>query len=413
MEKISLKSVFFSKPFIYITYFIILLSTCNINIGAVTTATEIFSFMLSFIVIGGYILEKKYSKFSFILLIFMIAGIVVSILGEKSSLKLFIKSYYKIIAISLMTELGIRTECKKTLGILSRVLFILVLVNFYTIIRYQIGKPIFGYNLNNWFFKYDNIHILFFLPAIIVSMISLKLQKENKIMNFVLISMITYQVYYCFSANTVVVYTLLLIYLLFYKVIDGFKVFSPKNYFYIFFIIFIGIVIFRVQDILSWLIVDILGKDLTFTGRTIIWNEIMEYIKIKPILGYGFETTDIISAKLGSRAFTHAHNTLLDLMYKCGIVLAGIFVYLLNIVIKQLEKHKNDKISKHVAFAMLCMFIMMNFEAREDRIGLYIILVLGYNIKYIINCMNERSIEEERLKYDKKNNEENNIPKYI
>jgi len=213
--------------------------------------------------------------------------------------------------------------------------------------------------------------------------------KEYKMINFrildiVLFLIITYCVYYCMSANTVVAYTLLIIYLVFKKIFDNKHIFNAKNYFIFFLAIFFGIVIFRIQNIFSWLIVDILNKDLTFTHRTTIWDRTIGLIKKHWILGYGKESTQIVAYKLGKLTFTHAHNTLLDVTYKYGIIGLTSFISMIIATVKQLTKQKKINITKFFSFILLCSLIMMNFEARQEKVGLYIILVLCYHIDSII-----------------------------
>ena len=70
---------------------------------------------------------------------------------------------------------------------------------------------------------------------------------------------------------------------------------------------FYGIVLLRLQNIFSFIIQNILGKDLTFTGRTRIWDNAIEFIKARFIIGYGKETGAVIASKLGDIKFTHAH----------------------------------------------------------------------------------------------------------
>ena len=46
--------------------------------------------------------------------------------------------------------------------------------------------------------------------------------------------------------------------------------------------------------------------------------------------------------------------------------------------IKKLTKNKENEIVKIISYVLLCVFVMMNFEARQEKIGLYIILLFCY-----------------------------------
>ena len=71
-------------------------------------------------------------------------------------------------------------------------------------------------------------------------------------------------------------------------------------------VIFVSIVFLRLQEVFSYLIVNILGKDLTFTGRTVIWDYYINEIKNSWVIGYG----------VGYNPYKglFAHNGFLDLM---------------------------------------------------------------------------------------------------
>lgn len=101
--------------------------------------------------------------------------------------------------------------------------------------------------------------------------------------------------------------------------------------------IIIGVLIFSsVMEILNFIIIDLLGKDLTLTGRTDFWPQLIEKVEKKPFVGYGYSgfwqdwrgldspSSDIIS---GSGFIPRqAHNGFLDLALNLGLF--GLFLFL-------------------------------------------------------------------------------------
>ncbi len=70
------------------------------------------------------------------------------------------------------------------------------------------------------------------------------------------------------------------LFVIFFMLMPRFSHPSLKTYLFIYIISFIVIVILRLHDILLGdFIVNVLEKDVTFTGRTRIWDVVIEKIK--------------------------------------------------------------------------------------------------------------------------------------
>lgn len=102
------------------------------------------------------------------------------------------------------------------------------------------------------------------------------------------------------------------------------------------------IVILRLQNLFSYLIVGVLKKDLTFTGRTKMWDSAILLIKRNPILGYGYMSQESETILLGG---PHTHNVLLEQLLRGGIVYAILFatmILLLNVKLKRSKKYLHE-----------------------------------------------------------------------
>ena len=402
-NKKKIIDLIYSRTFIFICGFILILSNCYLSeFKGVKECVDIFVCIFCIFSLLVSLITRKISFFSISVLIYCICIAISTYLGQYSDMEIFLKTYYKIIAIVLYLDYGLRHYSKNVISSFYLVFYILTVINFYTIVRYPNGWYAGELFSNNWFFGYDNIHIVMYFPALMFMWLNTKMNnKKMGAKEYILIAIISYCVYFCFSANSVVAFTVFLIYLGFYKYINRSKRLNVKSYTYIFIAIFVGIVLLRLQNLFSWLIVDILGKNLTFTGRTKIWDEVIKYIKLNWITGYGQEDTAIIGSKLGHRAFTHAHNTILDVLYKGGVLSCIPFLGMFIMPIVKLYKNKEDEISKMLSLVMLCFYIMMNFEARQEKLGLYIVLVTCYNVVNIItNAMatNKDDLSEKNKK---------------
>ncbi|MEQ8753386.1 MAG: O-antigen ligase family protein [Coleofasciculus sp. G1-WW12-02] len=136
------------------------------------------------------------------------------------------------------------------------------------------------------------------------------------------------------SKVQVVVLLSLIIYLQFIK-----KLSSEWAFFGVLvFLIVVTIAAILITENLETIVVDVLNKDMTFTGRIPIWQMVWEQgIKSRPWLGYGYEgfwkpdlgvddpSAKIIIASTGYKA-DHAHNGFVDLTVALGLVGCGLFL---------------------------------------------------------------------------------------
>lgn len=134
---------------------------------------------------------------------------------------------------------------------------------------------------------------------------------------------------------------------------------------------YLGVILFQVivcfsgkglenNELARWFIIDVLEKDMTFTGRTEMWDSALRIIADSPIWGYGFGDADWFRAHMSNRAIG-AHNYILNTMVYGGIILLVLY---LAIIIQSFQNliRANDFCSKRMMAAFGVMSIMMLFE---------------------------------------------------
>lgn len=376
------ENIFYNKYSAFLIFLIILLNYCYL--GSFWFFKPFIQNFFVYLPLIIYLLNFKYSKFTFALFLYFLFGIVSSVLGENTTIE-NMSTYLPIFSLILYLEGGIRCNCKNILTSLLAALGLLVVINFITLIVFPKGLYYDGMYYENWFLTYKNAHIMHFIPLIVISYICTYYQQPAyRFFFFVITGIITFSVFYCFSANSVFAYLLLIIFIIFQKYLVNIKILNSKTYFIVYLLLFFIIVIFRQQSLFSFLIVNIFNKNLTLNNRTQLWDLVIEEIKNKPIFGHGVESGKQFSVVFNNKHYTHAHNTILDVAYKGGFIWLICFFNIFRLTFKELEQ-SNHFISKLINFAIFCILIMSIFEAREDRIGLYLLLVIGYNINFIIN----------------------------
>lgn len=151
--------------------------------------------------------------------------------------------------------------------------------------------------------------------------------------------------------------------------------------------IFLGVILFQVfvcfsgkglenNDFAVWFIVDVLGKDITFTYRTDMWDSALRIIPDSPIWGFGFVDADWYMKNMSSFAIG-PHNTVFGVLIYGGII--GLITYMSIILI---SVYKIFAIADKMSTVLLCslgvLSIMMLMEVYPLTFVLYLCVLMFY-----------------------------------
>lgn len=391
--KIFILIFFMIIPFLCPTYIIHI-------IGKLDTIFMIFKIAIFILLTVIILFDKKIKKNKGIVLVFTFYALqALSCYINNLNMINFILNAIKILGLVLIIWFFSRKNGYEL--ILAFLVFyeIVIFVNFitlliepenglYTITNYITIKEFEEYNY--WFLGIDNLHINYYLPAVIISFIYSFYKKESiTFRTKLLCGIIITSSIISWSATTLIFAIGLIIYLIFRKKIEESKLLNGINLLIGTFISHLGIVILRIQDLFKFLIIDVLKKDLTFTNRTFIWDDTLLYIKQSPFLGYGQEP-DIMRYEKGIqfKAF-HSHNLFLELLYTGGILTFLIFIGNLLYVVLKLYKKSNKNVSRLLTYFMI-IFLIVSITEVYSLFPIFMIVALVDNYDNIINDINYR-----------------------
>ena len=132
------------------------------------------------------------------------------------------------------------------------------------------------------------------------------------------------------------------------------------------------------------------GKDITFSGRTIIWDYAIYWIKNAPILGNGAQTSEFILKRFGDGIVwgaDHAHNMFLQVAYLTGYSGFIIFFLIVMAVIINIYKMEDKKMKRTqglITFALFLGFLVevMSFTFIFFLFALLIAVCKNYKTCY-------------------------------
>lgn len=376
-----------------IIYFILLLpffkpSYIGSEIPKLSTIYNIMQILAMTVIVCLYLKRRKCSKFFMGVCVFEAILLFSTIVSGQEIIET-IFDIVRTLSVCMILEYGITKDCKSLFRALLFIFEILLCINLFTILAFPKGMYIqyLTTNRNNWFLGNDNQHIKYILIGCCISLIY-SIQFHNKILirTIVLCAISAITVAIRLSATGVIGSIVFIVLLLYIFLLRNKARISAKFLSIVYIVLFLGIVIFRLQNLFAFIIVDILHKDITFTGRTHIWDFTFEYIKQKLLLGCGVESTQ---TRLIKYADTHvigavnSHNQILETIYQGGIILLLVFVYIISLSIKKLEKNKKNICTKILICTTFALFVAMLTEVFNMQI-IFILLLLGYHVDKII-----------------------------
>ncbi|MCR2034218.1 O-antigen ligase family protein [Adlercreutzia mucosicola] len=180
--------------------------------------------------------------------------------------------------------------------------------------------------------------------------------------------------YLQFSATTSIALTLMITCAVLVNFRVPRKLLNGLTYFGAYLVAFFSIVIFRVQDHLGT-ILSFIGKNVTFTGRTKIWDASLTMMSDPSHwpLGYGWQFME------GYREFgiwqSSAHDTMLQILLSGGLVAVAFFVAVLAAAAWRAFTYRDDKMFALLALAFGCVLVI-GLTEEVNRVAFFLILGL-------------------------------------
>ncbi|MDE6670624.1 MAG: O-antigen ligase family protein [Ruminococcus sp.] len=350
----------------------------------------VFLFLLT--IVNGYITKQ------FIWICAFFGMMFLSTFRESGLLYEYMRDNFSSLGACLLFYLWLNNNPKVLFKAVS-VLQVFVYINLLTIIMFPHGLYSTPNYDANWFLGYKNIQIRTILPIVGISIISSYYKYNRCNFNVILLILCSLLTFILNGSSTSIVgFAIFLLLFIIYKNRKLPKIFSLKNGIIVTILFFVLIVILKAQYLFDFFIEDILHKNLTFTGRTIIWERVLRLISQKLMLGYGYLTSDHYVHLLKSPFFTHPHNYILYVMMNGGLVLTAILLIGYGFANKTLKATRDSIYSKTILFVLFSFLIMGLTEAITGTILLYPVLIMAMEADKILKGESKKIQIKRRMK---------------
>lgn len=148
------------------------------------------------------------------------------------------------------------------------------------------------------------------------------------------------------------------------------------------FVVNVLLIFFHFQNYFSWLLVDIMGEDLTLNSRTSIWESVVIQLLQSPYIGHGvghvaqFEFRKLTYSSIYATA---THNQFLNIVYETGMIGFGIFMVYMIKLIRKFEHLKLDKAFNIIGVTFIIILTSMTVEISGNNVLYFSLLMVMLN----------------------------------
>ena len=301
--------------------------------------------------------------------------------------------YYAQFFISIIAGIVFGYEASadtKTINRLYKYLLLLSSVNFLMMLLYpngvlQTNKEGTIADIKIWLLGNTNTATPFLLLATIICFIMLADNKKN-IWPYIGIVCSSGGIYLGSAAtgklSITVVLLICVVFVFFEGITHRFRV-NPLVYIAVVIVACVFLVVINDSAIFRTIIVDILKKDLTLTGRFTIWERTKYCIAQRPLFGYGIQSTEWMNTHILA---THCHDYYLNIVLDGGIIGFSLWLSMIIQTFKSLKVTDYCIKSKLIAAGIFGLMLSLITEAFNYRYmgPFFILLGLGDSVKQLI-----------------------------
>ncbi len=356
-------------------------------IDSLLTVAKVVVFLFLFV---SYISKKEISPFIISVSIFVII-VLSSTLIQNGDIKKAIVFAINILGACMLSELAVTISFKTFLKALFYLLSVLVVLHLISQFVFPNGLALhyyYGYKI--FFMDIDNqMAPLLFLEMFIIVLYSEFFFQRLTGTAIGMLIIVSAVILKSWSASALVGWFLFMLFLLIAYRRKLASVFQFRYLSLAYVVAFFLLVIIRIQNLFSFLIVDVLHKDLTFTHRTEMWDIAFSHIQNNWLLGEG------VPREVGHIWFPYynhyfpGHNIFIEIMLISGILGLGSFLLIMFFIGK-----KNGSVKKHpwaslTSMLLFCFFVVMLMEAYNTIPAFWIVLTIAY---FLPNCIKQEKL---------------------
>ena len=252
--------------------------------------------------------------------------LLASCFKNHTPISIYLSNYVPIIGISLIITIYGKDKLSDVVDAMIILANVMIVINFITVMAFPNGLYTHitekGSDYYCCFLGYKNPQIRFFLPAIGFNFVSDYFGgKKISFRTCVIILMILLTESRIDSSTSMVGLAVFAILYIVWrkkeKIRRYFELFKLSYFYIAACVASILVVFFNIQSKFSFLIENVLHRNVGLTDRTIIWARVILAIKNNLIWGYGLQSGTVAEYYISA---THTHDYMLQIIYTSGLI---------------------------------------------------------------------------------------------
>lgn len=326
-----------------------------------------------------YFVTEKISKLSIVMFLYAIWMIVDTALHGGPLLavgKIAVNALYGFMATSYMID----ADEESFFQVLESLLLVICTINTLSIVFYPSGlyttayTSELGYETRNWFLGFKNYTSRFYYILIIV--LALSYTNNPRKINFALLCygvLISIVSAILIDSSQFLACSLLLTTLIYLKLIYRVEVLHHPMTVFAAIVVFLFVSISITHSLLDntqlqFVIEKILGENMTFSGRVRFWNAAMDWIRLSPFSGYGYQDKTSLHYYFpftvnGSSAFSFY----LQRTFEYGLIGMSLLVLMFTSIIRRIDLFSYNTCVRIISYGLFCMLIVCIVESFQNN----------------------------------------------
>lgn len=304
------------------------------------------------------------------------------------------------LAIALISEYYMKRKPQKYISATLKLLILLLIIDLVSILLFPNGMYENYWNTANWFLGYKTERVrAVCMPVLLFSSLN-DISNKGKLSAFTWILAVVAVIDIFLSGATgglvaTLVFCIMIFLINFASEISRYlyKIFNFKILIATIIILNVIVVILQDLSLFETFITDILGKEMTLTGRTIIWALSWKYALKSPILGHGFIISSEYEKITGVLAGTSPHNLFLGVFVYTGIVGIVVFFSMIYFAISCTNKKKFDCSTICMIYVIAYLILGISSFNMYGQYNYAVIICLYYFFEYRLSGNNTDKVE--------------------